>query len=724
MTTKTSNSPPAIARSETDVFIALQALCTSPGYIHAIAYFCWRDNLIRYSGPQVLAKDLQHQHSPDRLLRTEISTLIGLVVQQPIDISFPGQQVLQQYVELTEGLLKELHQALTKPWFEGRNIETGEIPERDPFAEAAGMREPMFYSGESAYGFQYENFPLLKYRADNNWLETNKGFLIDEACRLCMALGRFLTERILGCAESLKNQHPDRWTVLPGFIFTSEDASRASGIPLQKTELILDAFSYRSEERNATFTSINDFNATNSTPILKTDSRQYLLLQHYSLLEAMYETPFFWMTADKTYAPIALTNRGNFTENFAASRLETIFRADRVLRNVDIYNGKNRFSEADVLILYGDRAVVLQAKSKRLTIEARKGNDLQLKSDFKKAVQEAYDQSLLCAEALSNDGFRFFTQSGTEIIIDRKPRTIFPICIVADHYPALAFQARQFLNTTVTKTIQQPLVSDIFNLDAIVEMLNTPLHFLNYLTLRSRFGDKLMVSHEMTVLGFHLKHNLWFNNEADVINLGDDFASDLDIAMLARRAGIPGERTPKGVLTRFDNLTIGRLLSEVEKIASPELTGLGLLLLQVDQKTAKFLSSGIDRIVRQANLDSKNHDVSIAIGGSSSGITVHCNTLPIDTGRERLSAHCRVRKYDTKADAWYGLLLDPAGRIRGALVIEEDWRPDGQMDAVMKVWPKTPAVRMSRSALTTRKVGRNDPCPCGSGKKYKKCCLI
>jgi preprotein translocase subunit SecA len=23
---------------------------------------------------------------------------------------------------------------------------------------------------------------------------------------------------------------------------------------------------------------------------------------------------------------------------------------------------------------------------------------------------------------------------------------------------------------------------------------------------------------------------------------------------------------------------------------------------------------------------------------------------------------------------------------------------------------------------TTAKIGRNDPCPCGSGKKYKKCC--
>ena len=23
---------------------------------------------------------------------------------------------------------------------------------------------------------------------------------------------------------------------------------------------------------------------------------------------------------------------------------------------------------------------------------------------------------------------------------------------------------------------------------------------------------------------------------------------------------------------------------------------------------------------------------------------------------------------------------------------------------------------------TSKKIGRNDPCPCGSGKKYKKCC--
>jgi len=26
------------------------------------------------------------------------------------------------------------------------------------------------------------------------------------------------------------------------------------------------------------------------------------------------------------------------------------------------------------------------------------------------------------------------------------------------------------------------------------------------------------------------------------------------------------------------------------------------------------------------------------------------------------------------------------------------------------------------SPMKSEKIGRNDPCPCGSGKKYKKCC--
>ena len=34
----------------------------------------------------------------------------------------------------------------------------------------------------------------------------------------------------------------------------------------------------------------------------------------------------------------------------------------------------------------------------------------------------------------------------------------------------------------------------------------------------------------------------------------------------------------------------------------------------------------------------------------------------------------------------------------------------------------SPGAHASESRRSTPKVGRNEPCPCGSRKKYKKCC--
>jgi len=48
---------------------------------------------------------------------------------------------------------------------------------------------------------------------------------------------------------------------------------------------------------------------------------------------------------------------------------------------------------------------------------------------------------------------------------------------------------------------------------------------------------------------------------------------------------------------------------------------------------------------------------------------------------------------------------------------------DGDLDdpLVPRGWP---SIAFGEPAINpTRDVGRNDPCPCGSGKKYKKCCL-
>jgi hypothetical protein len=40
----------------------------------------------------------------------------------------------------------------------------------------------------------------------------------------------------------------------------------------------------------------------------------------------------------------------------------------------------------------------------------------------------------------------------------------------------------------------------------------------------------------------------------------------------------------------------------------------------------------------------------------------------------------------------------------------------------LKINPPRQVDSYGMMAASTKKVGRNDPCPCGSGKKYKKCC--
>src|SRR5206468_734745 len=148
-------------------------------------------------------------------------------------------------------------------------------------------------------------------------------------------------------------------------------------------------------------------NVANALPLLPTGNEQFILFHIYSLVEALYEAPFYWMCADAVYIATAMRYRGQFTEDFSRERLELVFGKDKVHSNVDIYESKGkRVGEIDVLVIFGNRAIVLQAKSKRLTLEARRGNDGQIKDDFKKSIQDSYDQGYRCAKLLTDTNYK------------------------------------------------------------------------------------------------------------------------------------------------------------------------------------------------------------------------------------------------------------------------------------------------------------------------------
>jgi hypothetical protein len=705
-------------RTEQEIFDDLATLCVSQGYIHALASICYRDNIVTF-GDQLEAEDMAKLFSHSRLIRTEVTTLIGLMMRGQIDFALPEQQVISRYIQRSEELLNELHEVLIASSHGAFAPEKIADPAHNPFTNANVLREPIFYGGESAYTFQFRDLAPLKYGSDTEWLLKNKGFDVQIAREVCRSLADLQNENLLIWVKGLTDKPVEEWSLLPGFGFSCAEIADRSGLELLSVRLVVEAFCVPDKNVNNGFTTLHAFNAAYAYPFIRKAEDEFISLQFYGIAEAIYETPFYWMGRDKAYTSTAFKHRGEFAETFAFDRLERVFGADHVFKNVEIIKSKDAtLGEIDVMAVFGDRIILVQAKSKKLSLEARSGNDLTLQSDFKSAVQDAVDQAFLCAELLADSSLSLRCKNGHIVNLVHPPKVIYPISLVTDAYPVLAFQARQFLKFKETSHILAPLVIDVFALDAITEMLTSPLRLLSYLTLRARFGDQVFMSHEHVILSYHLNRNLWLANDINLLQLHDDNATDLDIAMAARRDDVPGVTTPPGILTKFEGTPFATLIAEIDTKQNPTLINLGLMLLELGSDTVEMLNRLVEEIRSATAKDGDLHDATLGFAASA-GLTIHCSNLPYALAVEKLRAHCERRKYIAKAPNWFGLTINSDGSIGLVIEVDRPWKFN--MRAALEV-ALAEKPQIAKADRISQKVGRNDPCPCGSGKKFKQCC--
>ncbi len=664
---------------------------------------------------ELRSHDLTKLFRYETLIKTELTTLYGLMIRGPIDLAVPPQSVVSGYCSDSQRLLEELHRSmLSDP---GAGEVDPEAPLLSLYRSPSAIREMIFYAAESAYTFQYRDLAARRYALDQDWLFANRGFDLNAAAAICRCITDLIPTRLMGQLKAIKDQKTNQWTLLPGFSFEIREVTEQTGIPEARVEDVLRNFAAPSVGANSQFTSLGAFNEGFKYPLLRIDEGTYALFQAYGLAEALYDAPFYWMTADKAYEKTVLNNRGAFAESFAFDRLLHVLGASRVFQNVELQRGKGEtLGEVDVLAVFGDRAIVLQAKSKKMTLAARNGNDLQLKGDFKLAVQDAVDQAMLCSVMLEDRGVTLRTREGSIITLQAPLKTIFPISLVTDHYPSLAWQARANLKFTADDKVMAPLVIDVFALDAMTEMLDTPLRFVSYLWLRARWSDVFMTSHESTLLSYHLTSNLWVDAGVNLMMLSDDISAPLDVALAARRDGVRAARTPHGILTKFAGTRFDKLIKEIENSHNPAAIAVGLALLEVGEESIKSINKYVGRIIRTAAKDNEPHDFSLGFSSSSSGITFHVNSLSTEDAEDMLYRHCARRKYLQKASAWHGVTLTKEGDLHIAASLSSSWRYDAALEAELSLVQGRPALEIRR------KIGRNEFCPCRSMKKYKHCC--
>lgn len=714
-----------VIRPEIEIFEDLERLCRSPGYAHAIAYFCFRDNVVRYQDG-ITPDSLSEIRSDKNLTRTEISTLVGLMIKGEVDTTLPTPTVMQGYIDSSEKLLNEIHEIMGSALFDSMKdaIKTGASK---PFGNGAALREPIFYSGEGAYTFQYRDLCPIKYQFDEKWFQKNKGFIPENAAKFLSAIRDLGSKKLADLHKIYTIKNIDEFTCISSCTYSSEEIAKASKLSIEVVKNIINAFSVSSIPGNSEFRNIGGFNEINAYPIIPIGNDQFLIFQYYNITEAMYETPFFWMLEDKSYSNESAKNRGVFAERFCAQRLSDVLGERRIFKNVKILSKNNEtLGEIDVLALYADKAIIVQAKSKRLTIQARQGNDHALQRDFKVGVQSAYDQGFSCGELILSNKYKLIDEDKNPISVKGHFNEIFIFCVLADYYPALAFQADHFLSLKKHTIIKSPYVMDVFFLDLMCEFLETPLQLFNYLHRRLGYSDAVRSSNEIAVLSYHLAYNLWVDRDDHFLMLHDDVSVHVDSAFLVRREGLPGDRTPKGILTKMKGTLYDKIIKEISFIEHDGIIDLGYFLLELNEETCNSISESSNYIRYETLADKKLHD--FTIGAGDCGLTVHCNYLSDAEGYERLYSHCALRKYGQKAPKWFGISITPFGKslIRYVCGLSYEWEKSDDMELALEKMPQKQYQNLRDAIKQTqkhKKIGRNDSCHCGSGKKFKKCCL-
>ncbi|MDK4554589.1 SEC-C metal-binding domain-containing protein [Kingella kingae] len=742
-------------QTEQEIFNELSELCSQKGFIHALVEIWFEDNFYQANknGNFTISKISHFQSDRSKLNRNELNTLLALLVKSNPNFAQdekPDTEILETYKAKAYQLLEEFHEILAQssfqtmlekviPFYQDKLPPSfSELSENEAFLQPDTMREAIFYSGDGVYDFQYQDLGCEKYINDNQWFIDNKNFSIEWA--------HFFLEIIFSLQHKKVNETSS--VSIDSFIYSREDILKfiserfgqkaVDFFPIDSMVSFIKSFSLNSVllEKLNEFQNFDDFNPITAFPFIKLAEDKFLLLDIYTLSQAFYETPFFWLNNDDKYRNIASDNRGEFTENWTYQICCDIFGESNVWKNIDLYSQssptqskKDKLGEVDILVNINGFALIFQAKSKKLTLESRKGNIPQIKGDFFKAIQHAYNQAFECSEILLENNY--IAKIDDKVVKLPEINYCVPICVLSEHFPALTAQIRWLLEEKQHMHIAPALVFDVFLLHLMHLTLSTPLDFLHFIHSLSKSRKYFLAQTQIDLLSMHLNRNFLCSSDADMFMLDNGLSAELELFLLKIRGRMitkDKEIEIPSCWLKFKNTYWWQLFIFNSSLDTVDKLKFGLELLQCSGEFIEDYNSIVNDRISSLALSSNKHlsDFTILLS-SSIGITVYVSNLPFITGEliQKIHRHAFLRKYSFKSDLWFGLIISITGEVKYLKAFDDKWEFNERIDReCQKSFSKNSKIkRFINGKVVTQKIGRNDPCPCGSGRKYKRCCL-
>jgi len=647
-------------------------------------------------------EDIVSRHPTENYSDEELAFICWLILKYgcKIDGKIPSSESFKKKCNEVWSIFQNIHQ---------------NILAKSPFQEV------IFYSESWAYYFQYINFFISRYRNDDAWIIENKGFSLESARKIILAIQE---KRIEYFSNIPDWGFEERLLYMFESFFIRIDDLKIPDISKEEVHNFLNTFSVTPTEWNQDFENISDKNEFYSRPIIKFDGNHYFLPMISFLGKAMYQEPIFWMWSDPKYSELAKKHRWDGSEEMTYEILKDVFGIEKTFKNINVMVGKRRETDADVLCFVGDKAIIVQVKSKTLTVTSRQWDEKSIESDYDKAIQGALIQGHKVRDALLQEGFSFENADWSKFIPPCKIDEAFVLCVTSDNFPS-SMMIWKLLAIDPVESDVIPMVTSIFDLQVIAYYLRDPFEFLFYMKQRFLFSKHIISQSELAILWTHLRQGLHLEKD-QWLYIDESMWNVISPHFLQAHGQLPESEKVDHPRNPWKNSHFEKLVELLKTSGERWFTDAILLLYSLSSEASDQIFELIEDIKKnlRENPQKPFRSAFLSFKEDDAMIWVFCSRDVSILGEE-MKNMLEIRKYWQKCTKvlGIGLALDATDQIYSLFFNKTPWKFDRELHKAFEMYTqKMKTTILFGKNQKKEKIWRNDPCPCWSKNKYKKCC--
>lgn len=416
--------------------------------------------------------------------------------------------------------------------------------------------------------------------------------------------------------------------------------------------------------------------------------------------------------------------------------LKRLFPSSLVLRSACFPDPDNvgGETEADVIVIWGPFLLIVEAKGKRVPREALRGSRQKLKQTLSKNIQDAFIQSRRVLRILERDEQILFKEKQTGRTLEVKYsqlRRVMSVSVTLQHLSGIPTQLAVTQGLGLFKGNTYPWSVSLDDLEVITRFANSPDIFLHYIERRIAHQNLDVGFHgdELDLFGQYLQNRLHpslyekrikaqegAGPAMIAINGGDEVFSPY------YHADWYGEPIPETTVELNVPDGIKIILNELRHQDDFGARWIAFALLGFSRNSLVRIAKGFEQVSlgriegrRIIRVIFREDDIVV-------NIMAH-KELSEDEFIKNVTLRSRLEHYRHKPVATFTLGVnqrDKKNKLAVAQWVEGPCEYDPMIEKIIADDHAVP--RLVQLPAGAKKVGVNDPCPCGSGKKFKKCC--